>query len=153
MAHEFRAILRIANAEIKGEVPIAQALTKVKGCKFMFANAICQVLDLDRKRRAGDFSEQEIEKIEDCLGNPVKYNIPKWLFNRRKDLDTGVDKHIVSIDLDLRREFDVRRLKKIRSYRGWRHAKKLPVRGQRTRSSFRGGAALGVSRKKKSGKK
>lgn len=150
---EFRAILRIANAEIKGETPIAYAIAKVKGARFMFANAVCEVLKIDKTKKAGDFSEQEIEKIEDCLGNPAKYNIPAWMFNRKKDLDTGTDKHIVSVDLDLKKEFDIRRLKKIRTYRGWRHSLKLPVRGQKTKSSFRTGAALGVKRKKVSGKK
>jgi len=119
----------------------------------MFANAVCQVLKLDKNRKAGEFSEEEINKIEDCLGNPAKYNIPVWMFNRRKELETGQDKHIVSIDLDLKKEFDIRRLKKIRSYKGWRHARGLPVRGQRTRASFRKGVALGVKRKKITGKK
>ena len=150
---EFRAILRIANAEVKGETPIAYAIIKAKGASHMFSNAVCNVLKLDKRKRAGDFTEKEIEQIEDCLGNPAKYNIPVWMFNRRKELETGKDKHIVSIDLDLKKEFDVRRLKKIRSYKGLRHARGLPVRGQRTRTSFRTGAALGVKRKKVTGKK
>lgn len=153
MSAEFREILRIANKDIKGNTPIGHAISQVKGASFMFANAVCKVLKINTLRKAGDFSEQEIEKIEDCLGNPAKYEIPSWLFNRRKDLETGKDKHIVSVDLDLQKEFDIRRLKKIRTYRGWRHALGLPVRGQRTRSSFRKGAALGVSKKKVSGKK
>ena len=57
---EFRAILRIANAEVKGETPIAYAIAKAKGAKFMFANAVCKVLNLDKTKRAGDFSEKEL---------------------------------------------------------------------------------------------
>ena len=57
--------------------------------------------------------------------------------NRQKDLETGESKHLVSTDLDMRKDFDIRRLKKIRSYKGVRHTAGLPVRGQRTRSHFR----------------
>jgi small subunit ribosomal protein S13 len=43
---------------------------------------------------------------------------------------------------------DINELKRIKCYRGIRHAAKLPVRGQRTRGSFRTGKTVGVSRKK-----
>jgi small subunit ribosomal protein S13 len=49
----------------------------------------------------------------------------------------------------MKKEFDIKRLRKIKSYRGIRHASKLPVRGQRTRANFRRkGHAVGVKRKK-----
>ena len=63
--------------------------------------------------------------------------IPDFMKNRRRDMDTGETKHLSTNNLDLRKEFDIKRLKKIRSYRGLRHAKGLPVRGQRTKSHFR----------------
>jgi small subunit ribosomal protein S13 len=50
--------------------------------------------------------------------------------------------------LDLSRDFDIRRMKKIRSYKGWRHATGQPVRGQRTKSHFRHGGAIGVAKGK-----
>jgi len=50
--------------------------------------------------------------------------------------------------LKLRKEFDIKRLKKVKSYRGMRHAFGLPVRGQRTRSHFRKGRSVGVQKKK-----
>ena len=51
-------------------------------------------------------------------------------------------------DLDIQKEFDIKRLKKIKSYRGLRHAQGLPVRGQRTRSHFRKkGGAVSVRKK------
>mgnify|MGYP003994385531 CR=1 FL=1 len=43
----------------------------------------------------------------------------------------------VGIDLKLRKEFDIKRLKKIKSYKGVRHNYNLPVRGQRTKANFR----------------
>lgn len=51
----------------------------------------------------------------------------------------------------MKREFDIRRLKKIRSYRGLRHATGQPTRGQRTKSHFRAHGkkkAVGVQKKK-----
>ena len=51
--------------------------------------------------------------------------------------------------LDIKKEFDIKRLREIKSYRGIRHSAKLPSRGQRTRSHFRKkGIAMGVKRKK-----
>jgi len=70
--------------------------------------------------------------------------------NRRSDPETGEEKHLVGTDLDMKKDFDIRRMKKIRSYRGIRHTSGLPVRGQRTRSNFRKkGQAVAVKRKKK----
>ena len=53
-------------------------------------------------------------------------------------------------DLIFSKQQDVRRLQKIKSYRGLRHAANLPLRGQRTKSNFRRnkGKAVGVKRKK-----
>ncbi|MBU4308527.1 MAG: 30S ribosomal protein S13 [Nanoarchaeota archaeon] len=63
--------------------------------------------------------------------------LPEFLFNRLKDFETGENKYLVGSDLELKKEFDIKRLKKIKSYRGIRHAAGLPLRGQRTRSNFR----------------
>jgi len=53
----------------------------------------------------------------------------------------------------LQTEFDIKRLKKIKSYRGLRHVLGQPVRGQRTRGHFRKNKAVGVTGKAKKGKK
>jgi len=93
--------------------------------------------------------EHKIKRIEELIINPVE--LPYWLYNRRKDLDSGKDMHILGSDLDLRKEFDIKRLKKIKSYRGLRHMGNLPLRGQRTRSHFRKrgkNKAVGVNKKK-----
>jgi small subunit ribosomal protein S13 len=72
--------------------------------------------------------------------------------NRQKDFDEGEDKHISASDLRLRKDFDVKRLRKIKAYRGIRHAAGLPVRGQRTKANFRKNrkksGAVGVKKKK-----
>ncbi|HNT73065.1 MAG TPA: 30S ribosomal protein S13, partial [Methanothrix sp.] len=62
---------------------------------------------------------------------------------------TGEDRHVMGTDLvmALREEMDI--IRKTRSYRGIRHERGLRVRGQKTRSTGRRGATVGVSRKKK----
>jgi len=74
-------------------------------------------------------------------------SLPGWLLNRRKDYETGEDTHVTTAKLRLSYEFDLKRLKKVKSYRGLRHAWGLPVRGQRTRSNFRHGKSVGVMKK------
>lgn len=120
----------------------------------MLANAICSVLKLDRYKKVGLMSDAELKDIGDCLRDPLKYNIPVWMLNRRNEPDTGKDKHLISSDLDLSKKFDIRRMQKIKSYKGVRHAMgSKKVRGQKTKSTGRSGKTLGVQRKKKSGKK
>ena len=143
-----RYIVRLMNTDLDGNKPIYHALNKIHGISYSFANVICNVLDLDKSKKAGIISQEEIKNIEDVIKNPDKYNIPAWMFNRRKDVDTGKDMHIVTSELDLKKENDIKNLKKIKSYRGIRHSMGLPTRGQRTRAHFRKGVAIGVQRKK-----
>ena len=140
-----KGILRIANSDINGSKTIYHGLTKIKGISFMFSNAICNNLNLDKFRKIGTLNEQEVKAIESLIKDPS--SLPKWLLNRRKDYDTGKDLHLVSAQLNLSKEFDIKRLKKLKSYRGIRHALGQPVRGQRTRSHFRTGISVGVQRK------
>jgi small subunit ribosomal protein S13 len=70
------------------------------------------------------------------------------MLNRRKDYNSGLDFHKLGPELDMTTRDDINRDKKIKAYRGMRHILGQPVRGQRTRSSFRTGGTLGVSRKK-----
>ena len=110
------------------------------------ANATCVVLGLDKNRKAGSLTDEEIKKITEFLKNP---KVPAYLLNREKDLETGENKHLVSADLELQTEFDIKRLKKIKCYRGYRHVAGLPTRGQRTKSNFRKNRRKGAGIKKK----
>jgi small subunit ribosomal protein S13 len=151
MADEkIRHIVRIANADLKGDKAIIVALTKIKGVGYMFSNVVCKTAQIDMMKKTGHLNDNEIQKLTDIIGNPEKYKIPSWLYNRRKDYDTGLDKHLISSDLQFTKDNDIKRLQKIKSYRGLRHAVGLPLRGQRTRSNFRRnkGKAVGVKRKK-----
>ncbi len=148
---DFKHIVRISMTDIDGKKSIIGGLIRVKGIGHSFSNAICVALDLDKNKRIGDLNEAEIKKIEEALKDPEKIGIPNWALNRRKDYDEGVDKHKINIDLKLQKEFDYKRLQKIKSYRGLRLSVGLPVRGQRTRSNFRSnkGKGMGVKKKKK----
>lgn len=148
-----KQIVRILNVDLSGAKPVYDAIRHVKGISYSFSNAVCVALNLDKFKKVGELTPEDLQKIEDVIKNPTKYKIPSFLFNRRKDFDTGKDKHIVTSDLELTKEFDLKRLKRIKSYKGIRHAMGLPVRGQRTKGHFRHGKAMGVSKKSKAGKK
>ena len=121
-------------------------LTKIKGISWAMSASICNALGFNRKTKVGELKSQEIKKIEEFVSNP---KLPRFVLNRRKDLSSGKDKHLTSADLDLQKEFDIKKLKKIKSYRGIRHVAGLPLRGQRTRSNFRKNRRKGAGIKKK----
>ena len=143
--HEER-IVRILSKDIEGKMQIYPGLTKIKGVSWGISNAICKILKIDRSRQIGSLTEEEVKKITEFMKNP---QIPLYLKNRKKDFDTGEDKHIIGVDLELKKEFDIKRLKKIKSYRGFRHMAGLTMRGQRTKSHFRKNKSKGVGIKKK----
>lgn len=147
---ELKYFVRIANTDLEGKKPIASALRKIKGVSFMFASAVCSIADVERAKKTGYLTDQEAERMNDIIKNPAKYNIPSWMFNRRKDYDTGADRHLITSDLDFTKENDIKIQKKIKSYRGVRHMSGLPVRGQKTKSNFRRnkGKVTGVKKKK-----
>ncbi|MEJ2267787.1 MAG: 30S ribosomal protein S13 [Nanoarchaeota archaeon] len=143
-------IVRILSKDIEGKMKIYAGLTKIKGISWAVSNMICKKLGLDKNRKIGSLTKEEIEKIGDFIKKSKE--LPKNLINRRKDLETNEDKHLIGSDLELRKEFDIKRLKKIKSYKGYRHMSGLPLRGQRTKGNFRKNKAKGVGIKKK-GKK
>lgn len=151
---ELKGIVRLVDRDIDGHIPLFHAIKRGKGISFMFSNAVCVVLNLDEKKLVGYCTPDELKTIEDCVKNPAKYKIPSWLFNRRKDKETGEDRHVISADLDLSKKFDIRFMQKIKSYKGVRHSiGSKKVRGQRTKGTGRRSKSLGVKRKKMSGKK
>ena len=139
-------IIRIMQKDIEGRMKLYPGLTKIKGISWSLSNVVCKKLGFDKNRKIESLSESEIKKLEEFLRNP---EIPKFLKNRQKDFETGEDGHLVGSNLELRKEFDIKRLKKIKSYRGYRHVAGLPVRGQRTRAHFRKNRSKGAGIKKK----
>lgn len=147
-------MVRLGEVDVKGSKPVYIAMQAVKGVKYSMANAICTLLNLDKTTPIGDVPNNTLEKIKEMIKEPKKFNVPSWMLNRQKDYETGEDLHLSSSDLKFNIDNDIKRLKKIKSYKGMRHAWGLPVRGQRTKAHFRKGRALGVARakKRKSGK-
>lgn len=135
-------VVRLLAKDIEGETALYAGLTQVKGISWGISNAICKKLSLAKNKKIGALTDNEIAKIEAFVKVP---DLPDYLKNRMKDFETGEDAHLTGSDLDLKKEFDIKRLKKIKSYRGIRHVAGLPTRGQRTRSNFR------FNRKKASG--
>ncbi len=139
-------LVRVLGKDIRGDTKVGQALTKISGISWTFANAICKILKLDKQQRIQDVNKEEMVVIEEFIKNP---EVPGFLKNRQKDFEDGEDKHIGGMDLKLRKEFDIKRLKKIRSYKGVRHAANLPVRGQKTKANFRRNRKKSVAAAKK----
>ena len=63
-------------------------------------------------------AHHEAQKLNDIILNPSKYDCPEWLLNRRKDVETGQDKHTLTADLAFAKESDIKRMKKTKSYKG-----------------------------------
>ena len=143
-------LIRIFGYDIPGSRGLLAGLTRIKGVSWAISNAICIRLGMPRNKKISELSKEEIKKIEEFL---PKITVPDYMKNRRFDRETGETKHIFGSDLDIVREFDIKRLKKIKSYKGVRHAFKLPVRGQRTRSHFRTNKTKAGGRVKKNEKK
>ena len=142
------ALTRILATDIPSNLSIYAGLTKIKGISWALSGAICKNLGLNKHQKISTLSEAEIEKINAYLKNLPVTQFPSWLLNRRKDIETGQDMHLLATELDLQREFDIRKMKKIKCYKGIRHALGQPVRGQRTRAHFRKGRSIGVTRVK-----
>jgi len=149
MSREFRYILRITGTDVDGALKMQYALKRIKGVNLSLANAILKKAEIDLDKRAGFLTEAEVERIEQIIEDPPKFGIPSWLLNRRKDLETGKDLHFIRADLDLRTKMDIKQMKELKSWRGYRHAYGLKVRGQRTRTTGRKGKAVGVKVKKR----
>ncbi len=144
---EFKHLVRIAGTDIKGQSSIVYGLAKIRGIGPRTARIVCDKSDVKWGGKIGDLTDKQIERLGKSI-NDHEDGSPQWILNRQKDFETGKDRHIIGADLMLRLREDLNRLKKIKSYKGIRHGLGLPVRGQRTRSTFRKGATVGVSRKK-----
>ncbi|MEK6898905.1 MAG: 30S ribosomal protein S13 [Nanoarchaeota archaeon] len=137
-------LVRIMGQDIGGSKSVYVGLTRIKGVSWAISNALCLTLGLKHSIKIAELDKPMIKKIEDGLRS---LPIPAYMKNRRSDRDTGDDLHLFTTNLDIKKEFDIKRLKQIKSYKGIRHSLGLPVRGQRTRSHFRAKAKTGVRRK------
>lgn len=146
MEDDFKHLVRISRKDVNGNKTIEQALTEIKGVGISLSKTMCRILDLDLEAKIGYIADEDVLRIEKILENPQDFGIPRWMLNRREDYETGEDIHLIESDLDMTLRDDLNRMKKTRSYKGRRHEVGLPVRGQRTKSTFRKSSSVGVKR-------
>lgn len=146
---EYKHILRIAGKDIDGSKKSIVALSSIRGLGYNYSQVLLQMLNISPSLRVGYLTENEIQEIEDAVRNPSKISVPSWYLNRRADMDTGSDTHLITSDLEFAITNDINREKSVMSWRGYRHMFGLRVRGQHTRTTGRRESAVGV---KKSGR-
>ena len=144
---EFQHIVRIAGTDLDGTLKLNYALANIRGIGITLANAIIRKANLNQETRIGFLTEIDIERLEDLITNPAKHGFPPWMLNRTKDMETGKDLHLIGADLALKIKTDIEEMKNLKSWRGYRHAYGLRVRGQHTRTTGRSGKAMGVKKK------
>ena len=119
---------RIAGINIPQNKLVHTGLTYIYGIGDKFSSQICNDLEIPKKTRVNQLTDDQILKIREYI-----------------------DKNF-TVEGDLRREnsLSIKRLIDLASYRGSRHSKKLPVRGQRTRCNARTrkGKAIAIAGKK-----
>ncbi|XP_042862049.1 40S ribosomal protein S18 isoform X3 [Penaeus japonicus] len=145
---KFQHILRLMNTNIDGRRKVMFAMTSIRGVGRRYSNIVLKKADIDQFKRAGEMTEEEVEKIVTIMSNPRQYKIPDWFLNRQKDIKDGKYGQVMSNNLDTKLREDLERLKKIRAHRGLRHYWGLRVRGQHTKTTGRRGRTVGVSKKK-----
>ena len=105
---------RIAGIQLDDKWKVDYALTKIKGVGWPLSKKLLSILKIENTKRIKDLSEEEISKIASKI---EEYPIEGELFR------------VVRSNLA--------RLKNIGSYRGLRHSRSLPTRGQRTKTNAR----------------
>ncbi len=122
---------RILGVDIPAKKRLEIALTYIYGIGLTRSNQIIEALRLNKDQHAGDLKEDQVAQINKYLIDPKG-----WIINPDSSL---IDPKRVLFEGDLRRQVasDIKRLQGIGCYRGIRHRKGLPVRGQRTRTNAR----------------
>jgi small subunit ribosomal protein S13 len=123
-------LARIAGVNIPKEKRFVIALTYIYGIGNTTANKICKKLKIDLTTRTQQVTEEKLAQVRSLL-----------------------EKEFPVLEGDLRRKLssNIKRLTDIGCYRGIRHVKKLPVRGQRTHTNARTrkGKGVAIANKKK----
>lgn len=143
----FRQLVRVSGVVLDGNKTILRVLPTISGIGHNTGVALLKSMGIKSDVKLGSLTEEEVAKLEEGI-KTMSNKIPVWMQNRRRDYETGANLHLTGSELEIAQREDITRHKRIKSYKGIRHIMGLPVRGQRTRTSFRTGTALGVSRKK-----
>ena len=120
---------RISGVNIPTNKKINVALTYIFGIGPKISGDICKEASIDISKRVNQLNDDEVNKIREIIES----------------------KHSVEGDLRRKISMDIKRLTDLGCYRGLRHRKKLPVRGQRTHTNARTrkGKAVAIAGKKK----
>ena len=144
---DFKYIVRVANTDLDGKFQVIPAIAIVKGLGLRTAAVVAARAGVNPYQKIGNLSDEDVLKLQESVDNLAEV-LPAWMLNRRKDIDTGEDGHLIGSDVEIKLRDDLNRLKKIRTYRGVRHEGGQKVRGQRSRSNGRTGLTLGVQKTK-----
>ncbi|NMA44236.1 MAG: 30S ribosomal protein S13 [Candidatus Diapherotrites archaeon] len=149
---EINYIVRVAGKDLDGTKPVEYAIQGLKGVGPRIAEVLSskfiKEIKITRRTKLGELSAEEVTKLEELILNPEKHGVPIWAMNRRKDIETGKNKHLIMNELAFSLKKDFERMGEIKSYKGLRHISGLTVRGQKTKSRHRGkGGSVGVSKK------
>ncbi|MEM2726953.1 MAG: 30S ribosomal protein S13 [Archaeoglobaceae archaeon] len=143
----FKHIVRIADTDLDGNRNVVHALTGIPGIGIRMARSIVNELGLNGNKKLGVLEDEEISKLRSLIEEQIE-KFPAWMLNRRGDIHSGKDLHLLSKDVNFAKMLDIERMMRMKCYRGVRHSKGKKVRGQRTRSTGRKGRTIGVVRKK-----
>ncbi|MCL5420501.1 MAG: 30S ribosomal protein S13 [Candidatus Parvarchaeota archaeon] len=148
-----RKIVRIADTDLDGSKKVKDLLRSITGISFSYSNALMKALKIPDGKKLQDMDEKELNELKDALSDPFKYKLPHWIFNWRKDEETGLNYHLLSNELKSKTTMHIQKIKTSRSYRGYRHSFNYKLRGQRVKSRGsnvhgRIGSSLGVIKKK-----
>lgn len=66
----------------------------IQGVGRRFAFLVCRKADIDIHLRAGQLSEEEMEKLTTVMLNPQQFKIPNWFLNRQKDIRDGKNQQV-----------------------------------------------------------
>lgn len=147
---EYRHIVRIMGNDIPGDKKVLVGLTNIRGIGYSFARAILERLNIDPDTSMGYMDADTATSIENLIKDPLAAGFPAWFLNRRKDMGTGKDMHLLTSDIQFAIRNDIERERQTGSWRGYRHMYGLKVRGQRTRTTGRKGGTVGVAKGGKS---
>jgi small subunit ribosomal protein S13 len=144
-------IVRLAGRDINGDKRIYEAIGEIKGIGHTMAHALSihirDALGIDYNQQIGHLDEANMSKIEHAVKDATDSKIPSYLFNRRMEMQSGKNMHLVGTDLIVKVKQDIDSDIKLMSWRGIRHKTGQKVRGQKTRSTGRTGATIGVMKK------
>uniref|UniRef100_A0A915CXA3 Small ribosomal subunit protein uS13 n=1 Tax=Ditylenchus dipsaci TaxID=166011 RepID=A0A915CXA3_9BILA len=118
MPEKFQHIHRVMNTT-SGNRKLPYVLTAIKGVGRRFAFAVFRKADISIDKRAGELSDEEMEKLTNIMLNPASLKIPDWFFNRQKDIKDGKNSQVLSTNLESKNRDDFERMKKIRLHRGF----------------------------------